>query len=191
MIGCYRVMQNFTTQGLARFAREIVIQRSLVKLTCAEKSIRLNKQCTNHECQAELKRATPCPLAISLSLSRSSFKTAIFSKCRSNTALGVFKVVYCFQLTLDSVMSTMSVIKQHLNGINPKHLPHQSCSFCHQRERGRGQATSRWATPSSRSRPGEQHRLSRAPPTPAAPETPAPVVAWPHSLILGSGTQIS
>ena len=53
-----------------------------------------------------------------------------------------------------------NVIKQHVHRmINPKkHLPHQSCSFCHQRERGRGQATNilvlvaQW---SSRS-PGEQ-----------------------------------
>ena len=53
-----------------------------------------------------------------------------------------------------------NVIKQHVHRmINPKkHLPHQSCSFCHRRERGRGQATNILVLvkqSSSRS-PGEQ-----------------------------------
>ena len=170
----------------------MIIQRSLAKLNGTEKSTRLNNaQIMNDiECQAELKRATPCPLAISLSLSLDPVSRQL-SFLNAGQTLGVFKVCLFMVFSCPLILSTMSAIKQHMYGINPKHLPHQSCSFCPQRERGRGQATSRWAPPSSRSRPGEQHRLSRAPPAPAAPETPAPVVAWPHSLILGSGTQIS
>ena len=69
--GCYGMMLNFTTQDFARENIKMIIQRSLAKLNGTEKSTRLNNaQIMNDiECQAELKRATPCPLAISLSLS--------------------------------------------------------------------------------------------------------------------------
>ena len=71
--GCYGMMLIFTTQDFARENIKMIIQRSLAKLNGTEKSTRLNNaQIMNDiECQAELKRATPCPLAISLSLSLS------------------------------------------------------------------------------------------------------------------------
>ena len=92
-----------------------------------------------------------------------------------------------------SLSNLLILWSQNVNCDKTKHLPHQSCSFFHQRGKGRGQATNRvtmatlwlWSL-----LPGERHRSGCPPPTPA-PATPTVAASphWPH--ILGPGTQIS
>ena len=126
------------------------------------------------------RKVTPCPLV--------RFPNCIVQ--RTKVEVGDPDYMPSSNLSLANLLILWS---QNVNCDKTKHLPHQSCSFCHQRGKVRGQATNRvtmatlwlWSL-----LPGERHRSGCPPPTPA-PATPT-VAAWPHwPHILGPGTQIS